>query len=525
MQQRVSRLLKATMDAAAGADSGPEETHWQVGGRYKMLAPTTLYCRPDLSGDAVGRLRAKDATLLLAIQSAPARDGYPGEMLIAYLADTRKNVWVCGWGQIEGGGLPGPLMRRKRLKGSWEVGGRHIVAGSPVLRSGIELESEQMANMAANEEVLLLEMGLVIRSFEPRLRARVRTDVGVIGWLTIELPGGDPLLEPANLYTPEAVCSRRSSFRTMLRPPWDRRSAVTTRRPNGARVSVSSRTRAERSGLSAQETWEPGGKYLVVASVSVHKDVAEDTPVISVFGKGTLVLVSEVQEIRSSIVSSGWVHRLNVTSQSLESSGLSGWISGSGSHGEPLVDTRDHLEYEKVLMELQNGNIDSKGAEIEKPAEGSPLPPDVEAGTADNVTPRTRLEVYSNPSREDVASHDKFSSPWRRTSGTPGIARPLTELEARPLTELEECNNDDKPFTDATPEPETAAGMCACRSPAWCGALKNWRGLSFQKLEPGASTPLVGRRMLGEPAPEPRPLRQISSPAPFAMLGARRTCE
>merc|ERR1719408_1212250 len=113
---------------------------------------------------------------------------------------------MAGWVQLGGSsGSAPPKLGKQRQRGSWEVGGRYAVLGSPVLRIGKELDSEQLGEVCKNEEVLVVEFALVMLSGEPRLRARVRTDSGHFGWLTVELPWGGPLLRPLNLYTKEAV--------------------------------------------------------------------------------------------------------------------------------------------------------------------------------------------------------------------------------------------------------------------------------------------------------------------------------
>ena len=58
-------------------------------------------------------------------------------------------------------------------------GGRYRVAGWPVLRRGIKLESESIGEIRPQEEVLILELGLVLRQDQPRLRAHERWDARI----------------------------------------------------------------------------------------------------------------------------------------------------------------------------------------------------------------------------------------------------------------------------------------------------------------------------------------------------------
>lgn len=67
------------------------------------------------------------------------------------------------------------------------------MAGRCVLRVAVDLDAEPLCELEASEEVLLLRLALAVDQ-EPRLRGQVRTDRGLLGWLTIELPGAPPSL-------------------------------------------------------------------------------------------------------------------------------------------------------------------------------------------------------------------------------------------------------------------------------------------------------------------------------------------
>jgi len=176
----------------------------------------------------------------------------------------------------------------------------------------------------------VLELGLVLRDGEPRLRAYVRTDAGQLGWLTVELPG-ESLLESVNLY------SKASIGKPTL--PWRPRLGSGTRRPTVARVTLA-------GGLEGtDEAWAAGGKYRIVGRTALHEDADLGSNIIGSLKVGTLVLVHEVCRVSTSPGQDGPV-RLRV---SAEGSSSNGWISSTSSSGEVQIDVRDHLEYEKLL--------------------------------------------------------------------------------------------------------------------------------------------------------------------------------
>lgn len=346
-------------------DGLEEESQFILGGRYVVVRRTALHSRPDLGSDEVGCVLPRDTVLLLALQLVPATSvsGDSGAadsefIQLAYLANTKRPDWVCGWGQIDGPPLSSRALRRRRQRGSWQVGGRYRVTGIPVLRKSVTLESEELGELQSQEEVLIVELGLVLRRVlatpatpreaeRPRLRARVRTDAGLLGWITIELPGGTPLLERANLYFESPGSAGLVD------------GFLPRRKKSEKRVAVS----------GFEETWEVGGKYRMFARSHVYDTPEYDSRASGIVKKDSLV---HVREVVSTVRPIGGTWLRVCVEEGGGTLSEPRWLRPVSSGGELLVDVRDHLEYDKLVNLLRSqcvgalaGGDDAAGFAVE----------------------------------------------------------------------------------------------------------------------------------------------------------------
>lgn len=308
-----------------------EELDWHVGRRYEVLRPLGLLKRPDIHGQPIGRLDPGIAVLILAFccQELPDKED---EALLAYVAWTQRTHWIAGWAVVECPGYQ-PAMSRKSYGMCWEVGGRYMVLGLPVVREGVAMESDEIGSLYRGEEVLLLELGLVLVNGHPRLRGRVRSDMGQIGWITVELPGNPPLLDPVNLLSVLDDQGLRGLLTSCACGP-----AVCS----GERVTATGGT---------ERVYEVGCKYRVLKRVPLREDLDPGQKPFCVLQTDHLVLVKEVQELeRPDALTRNQLHV-----EVIDRKGghfASGWLTPLTKHGEALIDRRDHLEFEKVAREL-----------------------------------------------------------------------------------------------------------------------------------------------------------------------------
>lgn len=550
--KRISKILSFGM-RGTGADN--QEDHWVVGGRYQVLQGTNLHVRPDIASENRGKLRAKDTVLLLAVQSVPAASGQ-GEALLAYVANTKTQDWVSGWALIESSPDAPPVLLR-RLQRSWELGGRYVVNGSPVLRAGIELESEQICEMVPNGEVLVLELGLVIRSSEPRLRARVRVDSSEEGWLTIELPGGDALLNPLNLFRAEAFQKKASLFGERHR-----------------KSGLSRRVTLNGQLESSNQAWEVGGKYRLVENAVVHVDVELESEAIGELRKGSLVIVKGLDHVLR--LSGSSFLRLQISNEHTDAIG---WLSPLSSKGEKLLDSRDHLEFDKImrlhalakeqsqqdasheeeelgpqdfgeagrlarLTEEQSADAESSDRHLLRQsapavfAQTSPLsftPPHQAAPSSDGhsplsppapwdnaYTPQAALPESGTPGSSNMFTMTPVASPQR---GAPDISLMSDHMRNKGGEAQQkypvfvgssyrnwrdmDASEDERHVSDNL-EDEGYGNVCCGRGALMtCSAVRMWPSAS--KGAPIAPYP-TSQNMMGEPAPEPRPAYGMPTP-------------
>eukprot|EP00933_Yihiella_yeosuensis_P075781 TRINITY_DN852_c1_g2_i1.p1 TRINITY_DN852_c1_g2~~TRINITY_DN852_c1_g2_i1.p1 ORF type:complete len:647 (+),score=128.82 TRINITY_DN852_c1_g2_i1:31-1971(+) len=339
LSELLSRLLPRQEKAAVRT--------WHVGARYTVVQPISLVEEPDFGAKLRGRLQPNDVALVLALTTVVDDDGE--EVLVAYLASTKTQHWVTGWGQIAGPKLDGPASLACRvLPGSWEVGGRYRVAGNPVLRATVELEGEPLCELQkdSGQEVLILELGLVICEGEPRLRGRARTDAGCIGWLTIELPGTRPLLEALNLYSKEAITSKG----------WIGRSSASNVnvKSSGERVTISG---------TKEQVWEVGGKYRTLKGLTLEQDAAFNSKSLVSLRAGKLVAVKEIRDMTEPSGLGRALKRFKVVVETGRSAGKEGWVSSTDFHGETILDFRNQMEFEDLLRTCVNsGNFSEEEA-------------------------------------------------------------------------------------------------------------------------------------------------------------------
>eukprot|EP00405_Crypthecodinium_cohnii_P033330 CAMPEP_0206527412 /NCGR_PEP_ID=MMETSP0325_2-20121206/1329_1 /ASSEMBLY_ACC=CAM_ASM_000347 /TAXON_ID=2866 /ORGANISM="Crypthecodinium cohnii, Strain Seligo" /LENGTH=728 /DNA_ID=CAMNT_0054022809 /DNA_START=116 /DNA_END=2303 /DNA_ORIENTATION=+ len=329
MTARLRNLLlrKSALEPLHCSDesSGEEQEDWIAGSRYQALRDIPLFSRQEPRSEACGTIPRGSVVLVMVLQ--PHEDEL-GEAVMAYIADTK----IPGWTTISREGWSRPVLGFRRLTGSWELGGRYRVLESLVLRAGMELDSESLCELSKREEVLVLDMGLVLRDGQPRLRAKVRTDSGALGWLTMELPSGPPMLDSMNLLSVRAV------------------------KPGCFSKGASSRVARMRPRASVSH--ERNEVFRAMSSAQLRHDVELNSSSLGTLKKGALATVQDLRRVQWHPNVEGTL-RLKVvvgnSSSSTASPPVVGWISAFDGTGEPILDFRDQLEYQKILTLLAPG--------------------------------------------------------------------------------------------------------------------------------------------------------------------------
>mmetsp|Transcript_59678 Transcript_59678/g.141997 ORF Transcript_59678/g.141997 Transcript_59678/m.141997 type:complete len:470 (-) Transcript_59678:140-1549(-) len=341
MRRSVENLLSSIKG------NSQDESQWTVGMRYEVAQEARLNASIDQNGKDLGKVQRKDKVLVLAVAVQPVEPGNADEVVLAYLArtDMPHQEWVCGWAEIDGPQMKEPVLKRRHRSGSWEVGGRYIAATDCQLKAGVELETADVGIAFRHDEVLILSFSLLIRDRrEPSLRAHVKTDSGVIGWMSVEVFGERPGLYPQNLYSESDLRPRlRCRFVPQMSVPIPWQRIVLQPLPTWADNQKARPT-----------TWDVGGQYWTLGKkVWFREDADLHSAIVAQVGAGVAVEVLDIREVQRPD-SDESVVRLKVRTEVPQKGAIkTGWVSGQDPHSQLLIDTRNHLEYDFLLRHLE----------------------------------------------------------------------------------------------------------------------------------------------------------------------------
>lgn len=316
------------------------EKEWTVGGRYRAnRAGFALWSASELSGTKVGELGLQDVVLLLNIADKPGSS--PRGLVLP------PNGRAPGWLALEAGPSKGWPLVRRRVHGSWDIKARYSVKNPATLREGPSITSEEVTEVEPGDEVLVLELGHNNPDQDGgkvRLRALVSTSAGAIGWMSPETASGDHLLEPVNLLSPKVVEIHQKSLS----------------RSSNSLLGGDSPSGPRRSCTGGLVPWEVGGKYRVLEKLVVRERPDLNSRELAKITPGSLVTFSDVQ--KSLCDSLGMCPVAFVTVDEGPEKGRKGWVRCAATDGRDLIDTRDQLEYEKVLHKMRTSVAAPQGA-------------------------------------------------------------------------------------------------------------------------------------------------------------------
>ncbi|CAJ1366974.1 unnamed protein product [Effrenium voratum] len=499
-------------------EAAPE---WQVGGRYEVLRPVDLVRVDEVEASAT--LMPEQVALVLAVRAIKDDEGE--EVVVGYLADTRSPTWRYGWGQLCGPRGACPVLRAQ-VRESWDLGGCYRVNGQPVLRTDVDLEAEPLCELdGPREEVLLLELCLVV-SEEPRLRGKVRTDRGLIGWLTIELPGAPRLLQPANLLRKETVLrlSERGVYRTLeklqLESVGTLRAGKLVRveaiRPNESslrvQLRVESGTLAGRSGwvsLSSQSSALDLRNHLEFQQVAQHSlQLAEPPPGHEAFttriardpndAKGLGLQLETSSLVVDRVLEEGAFTDWNQANPSLAVQRGDKILKVNGLHGNPQLMISEMREKQVIYVRFARGPVSEPQDAGETPVikRGS-LP----TRRVADLTAREKFKQRCNSAPAFVEEEDKADETeeekWKREKKALATPSPIVCQDSKASIRIAEDEPDWKPFYEEGQEERGCPDFrenCREQCREYCQEESVLSFLSCGRR--GPSSPI-------EPAPEP----------------------
>lgn len=240
--------------------------------------------------------------------------------------------------------LDGPLMPGK-LEDSWELNARYSVQSAATLRKERALTSEWVHELEPGDEVITLELGFNEdegESQRPRLRMKVSSSKGKVGWMSPETASGYKLLCPVNLLSPKVVeVHRRNSTSS--------RSSLMSGDGNAVLPATFGLRGSYRQG--GEVPWKIDSQYRVLERTSVRERLQSTSRELFKISAGCLVTVGEVQVAECGQF--GLCPCIFVTVLEGPEAGRQGWIRCMGKDGRDQVDTRDRLEAEKVRARLE----------------------------------------------------------------------------------------------------------------------------------------------------------------------------
>eukprot|EP00929_Paragymnodinium_shiwhaense_P064982 TRINITY_DN32626_c0_g2_i1.p1 TRINITY_DN32626_c0_g2~~TRINITY_DN32626_c0_g2_i1.p1 ORF type:complete len:571 (-),score=112.66 TRINITY_DN32626_c0_g2_i1:60-1772(-) len=308
------------------------DDEWREGCRYEVQRELPVFATQETTSKMLGTLQAKDLVLVLNLEEASGERASPR----AYVYPVG---WPCeaGWICIDGpphaetdsGTVTAPVRRRK-LKNSWQLGGRYSLKATAVMREEADLASSHVAELRTGTEVLLLEFAVV----QMRLRAMVRAETGQIGWVTAEQTDKKRLLDTKNLLGPEVVDLHRSQHVT-----------------GKSRSSLRRFLAQQGDAVKKDGPWRLGGHYRVLETIPFFEDKEALGP-----EKGLMnaALIVEVRDLHyATCPELRW--RPNALVQVLDAPAdfdLAGWVTCAADDGRDLVDSRDQREYGHLMEAL-----------------------------------------------------------------------------------------------------------------------------------------------------------------------------
>ena len=157
-----------------------------VGGRYSLRKGVQLMKSPSKNSQILDTLKPQAKVLVLDLDQSA---GF---------------CWVLPHGPLDAGWLAKPLpVSLRRLKGSRDVPGRYRVLQTTAMRALASESSEETAQVHANEEVVLFELGLAGNAVAGRVQP-CGPKSGRTGWINLEIAGA-AVLDAANLLGPEVA--------------------------------------------------------------------------------------------------------------------------------------------------------------------------------------------------------------------------------------------------------------------------------------------------------------------------------
>jgi len=264
-------------------------------------------------------------------------------------------VFDLGWATLEHFALEDeaqPVLMSRIQRRSWSLRGRYQLIHKATLREEKGLRSKALGDIGEGDEVLVLEMSYNDQGEEgmPRLRMKVASASGLIGWITAITTTDVALLESTNLLAPEMVDIRK------------RHRAIHSHILTSA-IAGHTKSYESRAGRCWNSQWLPNGHYRVLQATDLTEEPRAHGNLVAQLEPGAIVEV-----VTLCVSKEGKKPMASVAV--LPERAVRGWLFLQ-SRGFDVIDTRDLNEYEKVQAYLSSKSVETQ-ASIAPEAEGEP---------------------------------------------------------------------------------------------------------------------------------------------------------
>eukprot|EP00429_Kryptoperidinium_foliaceum_P013512 CAMPEP_0176042290 /NCGR_PEP_ID=MMETSP0120_2-20121206/20982_1 /TAXON_ID=160619 /ORGANISM="Kryptoperidinium foliaceum, Strain CCMP 1326" /LENGTH=449 /DNA_ID=CAMNT_0017375697 /DNA_START=43 /DNA_END=1392 /DNA_ORIENTATION=+ len=313
---------------------------WQVGCCYQARDVVKLWPSMDMANSPLGAVAPGHGMHVVQLIEGPA-------VTIAFVLP--RHQMRPGWVLLEDRRLAEQPVLKAVVPGvSWTLRGRYRIASETTMREECGLSSAPVGKLYTDDEVLLLEVDLNddVGDEAPRLRMKVASVRGCIGWITAITTDGVQLIDSQNLLGPEMVQIRASH----------RSRKVSTILLGSA---VSKTKSYESSAPGAIGMWLPGGQYRVLQAADLKEEAAAESRVVARVRPGMVVRVVNVCKSKEQNRPMAFVtvHPDDT---------VRGYVFCQSPNGFDIIDTRDLEEVSKVEAWLAQQIV-----EAEKEGEGS----------------------------------------------------------------------------------------------------------------------------------------------------------
>lgn len=331
---------KSKMADDASAD---ENNEWEVGCRYDLLFPATIRTEAELQSLLVGEICKGTNVLLMSRQQASRPNGTPVLRGMVMTPDG-----TTGWCSLEDSKRI-KLLAQTPSKDSWRIGSHYRVLGACILRSDKALDSESLREISPKEEVVIIGFGVAERLDGAKkgmytLRAQVSTRDDLVGWLSCVGSTGQQFLETSDLLEADLKQLRKEDEKLGL-------------------VQVSGRGSLKKTMHRASLTtnqwstipWKVGGKYRVTNDMVMQLSKDPSSKKVIDIPKNDSVIVEKIENLGTNVTSSMIRALVHADAQ-----GITGWVTVEAK-GKSALDTRDHLEINKVQQRLAESESNAAG--------------------------------------------------------------------------------------------------------------------------------------------------------------------